>query len=66
MKKKEPGKSLEQLEAELRKHEAEMTTDFEQLEINEEIERSASFFTPLFVAILFAIAIYLIDKLVVI
>lgn len=62
----ERERALEELEAKLAKLEAEMkTAGLEQRETKEEIERSASFFTPFFVAILLTVAIFLIDKFVV-
>ena len=62
----EREESLEKLEAKINKLEAEMkSADLEQIDAKEEIDRSASFFTPFFVAILLTIAIYLIDRFVV-
>ena len=62
----EKEESLEKLEAKINKLEAEMkSADLEQIDAKEEIDRSASFFTPFFVAILLTIAIYLIDRFVV-
>jgi hypothetical protein len=66
MKHTEREKSLKELEAKIERLEAEMkTADLEQIDAKEEIDRSASFFTPFFVAILLTIAIYLIDRFVV-
>jgi hypothetical protein len=62
----ERRQSFEELEAKLEELEAKMSTqNIEQLEINDEVERSASFFTPIFAAILLTIAIFIINKFVV-
>jgi len=57
--------SLEELEAKFAQHEAAMKSNPKEIDFNEEIERSAAFFTPFFVALLLTIAIFLIDKFVV-
>jgi hypothetical protein len=65
MKQMDRKHSLEELEAKLAQHEAAMKSDTKEIDLNEEIERSASFFTPFFLALLLTIAIFLIDKFVV-
>lgn len=55
--------AIKQLEEQIIELEAEMEKDVEHIEMAEEVERSASFFLPLFMASLFTIALLMIDKL---
>lgn len=55
--------AIKQLEEQIMELEAEMEKNVERIEMTEEIERSASFFLPLFMASLFTIALLMIDKL---